>query len=296
MAARRVADELGERLGDTVGYQVRFEDVSSAPDAHPVRDRRGAHASPRGRPARCAAWTSSVLDEFHERHLHGDVALALVHRLRRTTPARPPRRRHVRDPRSVARGRIPGAATLRSRGACSTSRSSTRGADDRPLASQVASAVRASLRASPDGHVLVFLPVPRRYAGRASVRAIAEEHGARLLPLHGDLSPRSRTAPSARPRAQGDPVDERGRVVGDDRRRRRRGGLRARAGRRAGPWSGLPALRTEKVSRASATQRAGRAGRTRPGRCLRLYTRADFQTRGRSTTPPRSSALDLAQT
>jgi ATP-dependent helicase HrpB len=45
------------------------------------------------------------------------------------------------------------------------------------------------------------------------------------------------------------------------------------------PWSGLPTLNVARVSKASATQRAGRAGRTRPGRCLRLYTSQDFNAR-----------------
>jgi len=61
------------------------------------------------------------------------------------------------------------------------------------------------------------------------------------------------------------------------------------------PWSGLPRLRLEKASRASATQRAGRAGRTRPGRCLRLYTRADFDARP-DHDAPEIRRLDLAQT
>ena len=45
------------------------------------------------------------------------------------------------------------------------------------------------------------------------------------------------------------------------------------------PWSGLPTLQSGKISQASAIQRAGRAGRTRPGRALRLYTRHDFDSR-----------------
>ena len=48
------------------------------------------------------------------------------------------------------------------------------------------------------------------------------------------------------------------------------------------------------ISRASATQRAGRAGRTRPGRCLRLYTRADFEARPEHDVPE-IRRLDLAQ-
>src|SRR5690606_18795602 len=54
-------------------------------------------------------------------------------------------------------------------------------------------------------------------------------------------------------------------------------GLRREA--RHSPWTGLPTLTTSKVSQASATQRAGRAGRVGPGRCLRLYTRHDLMTR-----------------
>ena len=61
------------------------------------------------------------------------------------------------------------------------------------------------------------------------------------------------------------------------------------------PWSGLPRLRVEKVSRASAIQRAGRAGRTRAGRCLRLYTRADFEARPEHDTAE-IRRLDLTQT
>ncbi len=60
------------------------------------------------------------------------------------------------------------------------------------------------------------------------------------------------------------------------------------------PWSGLPRLRVEKTSRASATQRAGRAGRVRAGRCLRLYTRADFEARPEHDTPE-ILRVDLAQ-
>ena len=78
LAARRVAEELGERVGETVGYQVRFEDVVERPDAHPLRDRGRAHAAAARRSARCAASAAVVLDEFHERHLDGDVALALL--------------------------------------------------------------------------------------------------------------------------------------------------------------------------------------------------------------------------
>ncbi len=60
------------------------------------------------------------------------------------------------------------------------------------------------------------------------------------------------------------------------------------------PWSGLPTLRVAPVSRASAIQRAGRAGRTRPGRCLRLYTAEDFAARPEHEAPE-VRRLDLAE-
>src|SRR5512137_494284 len=86
MAARRVADERGERPGDTVGWQVRFEDVSGPRTrlrfvTEGLLTRRLVAAP--GLPGVGAV----VLDEFHERHLQGDLALALLRRLQAT--ARP---------------------------------------------------------------------------------------------------------------------------------------------------------------------------------------------------------------
>ena len=82
MAARRVAEEMGERAGQTVGYQVRFEDVSGPAtrlrfltEALLVRRLLSAPA--------LEGVGAVVLDEFHERHLQGDLALALLRRLQR---------------------------------------------------------------------------------------------------------------------------------------------------------------------------------------------------------------------
>jgi ATP-dependent helicase HrpB len=297
MAAKRVADERGERVGETVGYQVRFEDVSSARTRIRFvtegvltrrlvsdRDLRGVDVV--------------VLDEFHERHLHGDVALALVHRLRRTR--RPDLRVIVM---SATLGVVPvaeylGAVTLRSEGRMFDVEVEHASApDDRPLALQVASAVRASLRASPDGHVLVFLPGASEIRkAREACAAIATEHDALLLPLHGDLSPAEQdraVGPSTQRKvilatnvAESSVTIDGVVAVVDS-------GL-ARVAQQA-PWSGLPTLTVAKVSRASAIQRAGRAGRTRAGRCVRLYTQGDFQTRP-AQDAPEIARMDLAQT
>src|ERR1043166_5302308 len=80
LAARRVAQELGERLGETVGYQVRFEDVSGPRTrlfflTEGILTRRMLH-DPELRGVDFV-----VLDEFHERHLDTDLALALLRRI-----------------------------------------------------------------------------------------------------------------------------------------------------------------------------------------------------------------------
>ncbi|HEY4117299.1 MAG TPA: DEAD/DEAH box helicase, partial [Byssovorax sp.] len=86
MAARRVAAELGEAVGGVVGYTMRFEDASSAAtrvrfvtEGTLTRRLLGANAASR----ELAGVSVVILDEVHERGLDGDLALALVERLRR---------------------------------------------------------------------------------------------------------------------------------------------------------------------------------------------------------------------
>jgi ATP-dependent helicase HrpB len=297
MAARRVADELGEAWGGTVGYKVRFEDVSS----HRTRIRfvtegvlaRQLLASPA-----LSGVAVVVLDEFHERHLHGDVALALVERLRRT---RRPDLRVVAMSATLATEELAqflGAPVLRSEGRLfDVAIEYLPSPDDRPLASQVASAVRRLVLEGLDGDALVFLPGAAEIRrAREACEKIAAEADLALLPLHGDLSPEEQDAAVRRgPRRKvilstnvaESSITIDGVVAVVD------SGL-ARVASQT-PWSGLPRLRVEKISRASATQRAGRSGRTRPGRCLRLYTRADFEARPEHETPE-IRRLDLTQT
>ena len=295
LAARRVADELGERVGERVGYQVRFEDVSSAATrvrfvtegvltrrllADPTLSRVGA----------------VLLDEFHERHLQGDVGLALLRKLRRerrpdlllgvmsATLDAGPVREYLGGPSVRSEGRRFDVAI-----------EYLTNPDIRPLHVQVAAAVR---RLAPlDGHVLVFLP------GAGEIRRaleacepFAREHGYELVALHGELPPEQQDRAV---RAGGPPrivlstnVAETSVTIAgvsgviDS-------GLARVAGHAA--WSGLSTLRLQRVSKASATQRAGRAGRTRAGRCLRLYTLHDFETRA-PHEEPEVRRLDLAQT
>ncbi|MBI5514850.1 MAG: ATP-dependent helicase HrpB [Deltaproteobacteria bacterium] len=296
MAARRVADELGERPGDTVGFQVRFEEVASARTrvryvTEGVLSRR-LLSDPELRGVGAV-----VLDEFHERHLQGDVALGLLRRLQRS--ARPDLLLAVMsatlDAEPVAR--YLSAPRVRSEGRrYDVSVEHLPRADDAPLASQVASAVRALLEDGLDGHVLVFLPGAAEIRrALAACERLARESDLALVPLHGDLPPADQdraVAPSARRKVilstnvAETSVTIDGVVAVVD------SGLARVAGH--APWSGLPTLKVAKVSRASATQRAGRAGRTRPGRCLRLYTKHDHDARPEHDAPE-VRRLDLAE-
>ena len=296
LAAKRVAEERSERVGETVGYQVRFEEVSGPRTrlrfvTEGILARR-LLGDPDLRGVSCV-----VLDEFHERHLQGDVALALLQRLQRRRP----------ELKLIIMSATLDAAPLAEHLGCPIVRSEGRRfevalefaekADQRRIGDQVAAAVRKLTVPGALGHTLVFLPgaAEIRYAAEAC-RELARDRDLLLLPLHGDLSPEEQDralAPSRQRKvilstnvAETSVTIEGVTAVVDS-------GL-ARVASHS-PWSGLPSLQIAKISRASATQRAGRAGRTAPGRVLRLYTKQDHDTRPEQQTPE-ILRLDLAET
>lgn len=287
LAARRVASELGERPGDTVGYQVRFEEVSSAKTrllylTEGVLTRRMLSD-----PALKRA-SVVILDEFHERHMESDLALALLENLQRTS--RPDLRLIVMSatlnaaPISKYLG---GCPILRSEGKLFDLQIEYTPYSAAPLEEQVASALDRLLGATLTGDVLVFLPgaAEIRRAAR-SVAPLAERANLLVLPLHGDLSPAEQdraVSPAGQRKvilstnvAESSVTIEGVTTVIDS------GLARVAAD---SPWTGLPSLEVRRVSQASATQRAGRAGRTAPGRVIRLFTADDFHRRPVSDTP-----------
>lgn len=295
LAARFVASAMGEAVGGKVGYQVRFEDVSGPRTrlrfltegvlvrrllSDPLLDRVAA----------------VVLDEFHERHLEGDLALALLRRLQRTR--RPDLRLVVMsatlDAATVA-AYLGGARVVRSEGRRYPLEIEYTPHSAAPLEEQVAAALERLAAQGLSGHVLVFLP------GAAEIRraqsacgALARRHAWTLAPLHGDQSPEEQdhaVAPSAQPKiilstnvAESSITIDGVAAVVDS-------GVARVAGH--SPWSGLPTLEIARISQASANQRAGRAGRTGPGRVVRLYPLEDFVRRPAHDVPEIARA-DLA--
>src|SRR5262249_30968951 len=153
-----VAEERGERLGETVGYQVRFEEVSG-PKTRLRYLTEGVLLRRLLREPELPAVGAVVLDEFHERSLQVDLALALLRRLQKG--ARPdlkllvmsatvdaqPLQEFLGDCPLVS---VPGRLF-------SVEVEHERQIDSRPLEVKVAAAVRRALAES-DGDVLVFLP------------------------------------------------------------------------------------------------------------------------------------------
>ncbi|MDR3740375.1 MAG: ATP-dependent helicase C-terminal domain-containing protein [Terracidiphilus sp.] len=295
LAARRVAWELGEEPGETVGYQVRFERVAGP--------RTRLHFLTEGVLTRrlltdpeLKGVDAVVLDEFHERHLETDLALALLKRLQ----GRRPELRLVvmsatLDTGPVARF-LGGCPVLRSEGRVFELAVEHRPYSAAPLEEQVRAALETVLGDAQAGEVLVFLP------GAAEIRrtaracgALAQKHGRLLLPLYGDLPAAEQdraVAPAERAKiilatnvAESSITIDGVRTVIDS-------GLARMA--TFSQWTGLPTLRVGRVSKAAAKQRAGRAARTAPGRVVRLYTEMDFQQR-REFELPELERSDLTQ-
>ena len=296
MAARRVAEEMGERPGETAGYQVRFEEIAGPRTrlrylTEGVFTRR-LLSDPTLRHA-----GTVILDEFHERHIETDLALALLRRLQKT---RRPDLRVVVMSATLHTASIAGFL-----GDCPVVSCEGRLFDlsitytpysPAPLDQQVASAFER-LAGRPDrGDILAFLP------GSAEIRRaasscdnLARRSGYNIAPLHGDLSPAEQdraVSPAPQPKlilstniAESSITIEGVRAVIDS-------GLARFAS--DSPWTGIPTLKVDRVSQASARQRAGRAGRTGPGQVTRLYTAEDFHRRA-DHDAPEITRRELAQ-
>jgi ATP-dependent helicase HrpB len=168
--------------------------------------------------------------------------------------------------------------------------------DKRPIWDQAAEAFGTFVQSSAEGDVLVFMPGGFEISQTIdAIRHCDESHGFILLPLHGELPPNEQDAAVAR-------YEKRKVVVAtnvaetsltiDGVRCVIDSGL-ARIPR-YDPYRGINTLLIEKISQAAADQRAGRAGRTAPGVCLRLWSREEHGHRLKQELPE-VKRLDLAE-
>ncbi len=276
-SAARIARERGVTLGEEVGYQVRFE-RRAGPRTRLLVVTEGILLRRLEHDPLLEGVGAVVLDEFHERSLDLDLSLALARRVQQE--ARPDLRLVVMsatlDPAPVARY-LGGAPIVRSEGRTFPVELRYRPpADPRRWEGTLAPAVEEALAAQA-GDVLVFLPgwgeIRRAAASLEGRRAL---EGVEVLPLHGDLSPDEQDralTPGPKRRvvlstnvAETSLTIERAGAVVD---------LGLARAQHHDPASGLNRLELERISRASAEQRAGRAGRTGPGLAIRLWSEAE---------------------
>lgn len=281
-AARRIAAEHGERVGERIGYQVRFERKASKATRLLVVTEGILLRRLQDDPL-LEGIGAIVFDEFHERSLSSDLALALAQRVR--TEVRDDLALVVMsatlDPAPVA-AFLGDAPVVETEGRSFPVEIEHRATDpEARLERSVRSALLDVLPRS-EGHVLVFLP------GVGEIRRVGEHlkqeglvGNVEVVPLHGELAPEQQDA-AIQPdgRSGGAPrrvilatnVAETSltipgvRVVVDT-------GLERLP--RMDPGVGLERLETVRIARESADQRAGRAGRTAPGTCVRLWSKPE---------------------
>jgi ATP-dependent helicase HrpB len=293
-AARRMAATLGEEVGETVGYRVHLDSRVGPHTRIEVVTEGVLTRRLLGDPG-LEGVGAVLFDEFHERSLNADLGLALC--LESQGALREDLRLLVMsatiDGASVAR-LLGDAPVIESLGRAFPVE--TRHLGDVPireLEGAMAAAIRQAL-AEEEGSVLAFLPGEREIRRVASL--LGELRGASVHPLFGALPARAQDE-AIRPAAPGERkvvlatsiaetslTIEGVRVVID-------AGL-ARVSR-FDPGTGMSRLETVRASRASADQRRGRAGRTEPGICYRLWSEAGHRAL-LPYLPPEIQVADLA--
>jgi ATP-dependent helicase HrpB len=297
MLAARVASERKGKLGAEVGYQIRLDKVTSAKTRIRFVTEGVLLRQMLGDP-NLRGVSVIVFDEFHERHLYGDITLARALDLQESR--RP-------DLKIVVMSATLDAGSLQKYLApCDllTSRGRTFPVDVEYLFEpmgelpvwEAAAEEFERLAGSHVGDALIFMPGAYEIQRTIeSVRRTVAGKGCLVLPLHGELPVGEQDAAVAQYDrrkvivstnvAETSLTIEGVRLVIDS-------GLARMA--RFDPYRGINTLLIERISRASADQRAGRAGRTAPGRCVRLWTEREHLDRPPQELPE-VKRLDLAE-
>jgi ATP-dependent helicase HrpB len=300
LLATRVAEELGVQLGQEVGYQIRFENVTS-PKTKIRFVTEGVLLRQMIEDPKLRGVSALVFDEFHERHLYGDITLARSLDLQEQH--RPDLNLVVMSATldaDVLANYLKPCATLASQGRMfpvEIEYAELPGyVDKRPVWEQAADAFSRYVHNGGEGDVLVFMPGGFEISQTIeTIRNTAEAKGFILLPLHGELEPRAQDAAVARHEkrkvvvatnvAETSLTIDGVRLVIDS-------GLARMA--RYDANRGINTLLIEKISQSSADQRAGRAGRTAPGTCMRLWSREEHSHRAPRELPE-VKRLDLSE-
>ena len=286
--AARVAWERRCPLGAEVGYQIRFDDRTSL-GTRICFVTEGILLRWLQDDADLSGIGVVIFDEFHERNLLSDVALALAKRLQQT---RRPDLKIV-----VMSATLEAAPVAKYLGGCPVLVSEGKAfpveirhldlPDERAVSEQAADAVARIVESGDPGDILVFMPgMWEINATLAACRAARLQEPLALIPLHGELPPEEQDLAFAPNRLRkvivstnvaetSVTIDGIVHIIDS--------GLARVA--RYDAERGIGTLLIEPISRASAAQRAGRAGRTAPGVCHRLWTESGHLNRPERNTP-----------
>jgi len=299
MLARRVAGEMGCRLGEEIGYQVRFEKM--------ISDKTKVRFVTEGILIRELISNSSlshvgaiVFDEFHERHIYSDVLLAIAKKLQEET--RPDLKIVVMSAtlstKSIAEYLSP----------CQSIKCSGRtypvdvrhvnlNVNSQTISESVIKAIKSEvIKKGLEGDVLIFLP--GAFEIRKTIeklRLIKQLKGCLIVPLYGDLNPNDQDYALQ-------PSDKRKLIVSTNIAETSLtiDGVKIviDCGLARIPSyddvRGINTLLLNKISVASADQRAGRAGRVSSGSCIRLWSESDHAMRDKELAPE-IKRLDLTE-
>ncbi len=299
MLAKRVAEEVGTKLGDIVGYQIRLDSrVSKATRIRFVTE--GILLRQMSFDQSLRGISAIVFDEFHERHLYGDISLARALQIQQST--RPDLKIMVMSATldaAMLKNYLAPCDVLTSQGRTFPVQveylSKTVDFEHDPVW-VVATRECERVAAQTKGDILVFMPGAHEI--NRTVQDVQGSHALRgfvCYPLHGELPPEQQDRAVAR-------YDTRKIIVSTNVAETSLTidgvtvvvdcGLARVA--RYDPHRGINTLLIEKISVASSDQRAGRAGRTAPGICVRLWTEREHEKRPLQELPE-VKRLDLAE-
>lgn len=282
LAAQRIAQEQELTLGHEVGYHFRFERKISE-QTKLIFYTEGTFLKTLMTNPELSDVEMVILDEFHERHLETDLALAYLLELQKRSDLKIILMSATLDQKLL--DHLPGAKLIEIEAPNFPVQVHYLPNVPSVLNLPLESKIRKTLQENPhlDGDALVFVPGMREMLRVQS--ALGDEFGSVLL-LHADLSPQEQQLalePSPKRKiilatniAESSVTIPGITVVIDS-------GIQREA--QINPWNGLKIMKDVPTTQSSCIQRAGRAGRTAEGTCFRLYAEMDFQQRPSHTIP-----------
>jgi ATP-dependent helicase HrpB len=287
LSAERCADILGTKIGALVGHHIRFDKITSS-ETRLLFITEGLFVPYLREDPTLSQYSIIILDEFHERSIHTDTALCLIRKLQATT--RPDLKLIVMSATldtTALEKYLTGAKLFNVPG--------------RVFPVEIENHEIETVQAITDmlqdsrcpKNILVFLP------GMGNIRRLETElkrlvpSDIEIVPLHSSLPKKDQNKAfvgSGRKIILSTNIAETSLTIPNI-----TGVVDTGTERRASfaPWSGMPLLQLEKISKASAIQRAGRAGRVQSGVVFRTYSLNDFSQRS-NFTPPEIKRVELS--